>query len=534
MEEKEITINIKNPEVILLLIFLGVVFFLELQVTLNSPIAFGDEGHHTTWAKYIGENREYPILEPMFGTKIDKLTFHHKPLWQILQGSFYLIFGFHDVIVKFLTPFIGSVLLGLAVFVLIKKIYNKEVGLIASFISVGIHSLVTYSVLVYTDALLTLYFFLSVSMLILALKENRKRYWILSGIFGAFSILTKNVGYAILPLIGICFLYKVLEQKNLLKPLKEFFLLIAFLALILGSFFIRNFVYYSTPDSYLFGVFVGGEEPGYKHRYEFEGRVEEVGTEMHILKMGIMNYLNFAYGNVWFIVFAFFCGLFALLLRKSREDILILLTLFAIVPIFYRSLGGRAEDTSRYTLGWVPIIASISAVYFEKLYDFIKKYQKHIALVVFLFVIFFSFQNLNEKLNAMKQVKRFSPLFLEACNWIKENVEKDARLMVIWGSATMYNCQRQVGGGGPDVVVSNNLTLALSVLKMQGTTHIFIQKFSISWADRKLSEKYPISFVQLLENNPQNFEKVYENGPSLEQCRQMGGCDGTILYKIKF
>ncbi len=38
----------------------------------------------------------------------------------------------------------------------------------------------------------------------------------------------------------------------------------------------------------------------------------------------------------------------------------------------------------------------------------------------------------------------------------------------------------------------------------------------------------------MLEDNPKNFEKIYENGPSLEQCRQAGGCDGTILYKIKF
>jgi hypothetical protein len=537
MTEKEITIELRRPEVIALFLILGIVFFLELQVTLNSPIAFGDEGHHTYIARDIGEKKDYSAWQTKYGTEIDKYGFHEKPLWHILEGSFYLIFGFHEAIVKILTPFIGSILVGLSTYVLVKKIYDEKIGFISSIISITVPSFVTYSVLVYTDALFVFYFSLFALTLILAVKTNETKYWIISGIFAAFSFLTKNTGYAIFPLIGIVFLYRFLNQKKLLKPLKEFSILAIFFFLISGTFFIRSFVYYKTPDCYsdIFNITGCNRLSNYKDQFKYEGRTEQTGTEVDVFRIGVMNYLNFAYGNIWLVVLGFFCGLFIFTLRKSENDILIILMLLASIPIFYVSVGGRAEDTARYTLGWIPLISVVAGKYFEEAYNFIKKYQKYVAIIVFIFVIVFSFQNAIEKLNVMKQVKQFSPLFFEACDWVKNNVEEDARFgAVIWTGATIYNCERTAGGGGPDVTNSNNLTLALSVLKIQGITHLFVQKFSISWDDQKLQERYPISFVQMLENNPNYFEKIYENGPSLQQCIQSGGCDGSLIYKIDY
>ncbi|MFQ6055001.1 MAG: ArnT family glycosyltransferase, partial [Methanosarcinales archaeon] len=178
-EKKEITLEIKHPEIFLLLGFLGIVFFFELQVTLNSPIVFGDEGFHTTLAKWISTEKEYPVWEPTYGTLTSRGGFHQKPLWNILEGSFYLIFGFNDIIVKILTPFIASILLGVCIFVLVKKIYNEKIGLIASIIAVTLPTLTTYAVLVYTDALFTFYFSLFILTFILAFKTEKIKYWVL-------------------------------------------------------------------------------------------------------------------------------------------------------------------------------------------------------------------------------------------------------------------------------------------------------------------------------------------------------------------
>jgi len=540
MEEKEITIEIKHPEIIVLIAFLCVALFLELQVTLNSHIVFGDEGTHARYSQWMAEELEYPVWTPFGDTPLEKRSFSRPPLWNLLGGSFIFILGHHEAILKFLPPLVGSLITGLAVFVLTKKIYDIKVALIASIITVSIPAISTYSVLYYTDALLTLYFATAILTLILAIEENKKKYWIVSGLFGGLAFLTKSPAFALFPVIAFCFLYQLYRRENLIKVFKNYIILGLFMGLFIIPFFIRGYFYYGNPSCNLpiFPFFSTEGCDVYlmpKQQFEYEGVAEQVGTEQNILKMGIMNYLTFVYGNVWFVVFGFLGGLCILLWKNRRSDIILLVSIACLLFIVYKHWEGRAENLSRYLLGWAPLIAIVAGNYFTLIYDFIKGYQKYLAVIVIIFVLFYSFQNLNEKLDVMKQVKMFSPLFFEACDWIRENVDKNVRLgNVVWAGATVYNCQRNVGGGTADLVIGRNLTLAFPIMKEQGVTHIFIQKFSISYTDQKLSEKYPISFVEFLENHPEYFEKIFENGPSIEQCKQVGGCDGTILYKINY
>ncbi len=133
----------------------------------------------------------------------------------------------------------------------------------------------------------------------------------------------------------------------------------------------------------------------------------------------------------------------------------------------------------------------------------------------------------------MVQVKQFSPLFFEACNWIKENTPKDSSLFTIWSHRAVYSCQRDSSGNLADISLSRDLNYTLSVAKELGVTHIFIQKFSIDSQNQHLQENYDLDFVQFLENNTEHFKNIYENGPSLQQCLQQGGCDGNIVYEIQ-
>lgn len=57
----EITFEIRKPEALLLVAFLAVIFILEAQLTLTTPISFGDEGYHTSMARWIAQNMEYPV-----------------------------------------------------------------------------------------------------------------------------------------------------------------------------------------------------------------------------------------------------------------------------------------------------------------------------------------------------------------------------------------------------------------------------------------------------------------------------------------
>jgi hypothetical protein len=257
--------------------------------------------------------------------------------------------------------------------------------------------------------------------------------------------------------------------------------------------------------------------------------------EVTFFEHGIKGYAEFAYGNLWFVPLTFICGLVALLLKKRKENILLLILLSLFLLIFYKTYQGRTEDMARYMLGSVPFVALVSSVYIEEILNFLKKYHKYLGLLLILLVIIFSYFNLAAKLNIMKGVKQFSPSFFEACKWIKNNLPENAVLLSLWGHQTTYHCERNSMWDMPeldDVILSQDIDLILSRLKFHGITHIFLQKFSI--ISERYSQGYWIGFVQVLENNPQHFKKVFENGPSLEQCLRQGGCDGNIVYEIKF
>ncbi len=536
---KEVSIDLKKPEILILSGVLIFFFILTVKVMVNTPVAFGDEGYHTSLGRYLGTMKDYPQWIPYFGSELEKEGFHTPPMIHLLIGSLTMLFGYQESLVKGLQPFIGVILLGYVVFLLTKKIFGTEVGLMASIIAVALPSFATYAVLMYREMIFVFYFTLFALTLLLAIKTDEKKYWILTSIFAGFSVLGKTPGLVAPLLLGIVFLYRLYQQRpNYMNQVKTFALVFLILILVSGSFILRSLVFYHTPHCGFRIMDISGckRDTGYVNKFEYAGRTVETGTEANALKIGLTNYFDFAYGNVLFVPLTFFLGFAFLALRKKPEDILLLVTFFVFfIPIVYFSFPGRAEDTARFMLPMGPIIALISASYFNEIYQFIKKYYKYAGLIVFVAIIVLSYKSLTQKLAVMTQVKAFSPLFFDACKWIKENTPKDAQIGgVIWGSATVYNCERPIGGGGADVVLSQNITLSLSLLKWYGSTHIFIQKFSISFADERLTERYPISFVNFLESNPQYFKKVYENGPTLDQCRQAGGCDGAVVYDIDY
>ncbi len=537
----EIEFEIKNPELLVLSVLLFAIFILQLRVTLNNPIAFGDEGYHGMLQRYIGLNIDYPKWHPYYSNPTGEMGVADNPLWHLLGASFFMIFK-SDIVIKVLPPFIGVICVGYASYFLSRKLFeNKIIAFATAVIAVTTPSVVTYSVLNYKDAMMTFYFTLFVLSFIIYLKNNEKKYGLLAGIFGGLLILGKTSGYAMVPMLfGIFFLYELFHEKKFINIIKKFLPIFVLIILTTSGFFIRNLVFYKTPICSAFIPFFSNEKCNltkinYQPKYQMEGRTVEVGTEMTPFKMGMQNYLDFAYGMIWFMPLFFFLGLFLFLYEKRKEQIMMILVILSFIPIYYIAFKSRAEDTARWIMPLVPVTAAIASYYMKFIYDFLEKNLKAISIIFFIAIILLSYINFNQKIKIMDQVKKFSPAFLQACEWVKSNTPKDARLgAIVYMPAAGYNCDRNIAAGGPDVVLSQNKTLMLSVLHMQNATHLFIQKALIAWDDAKLGERHPISFVRYLENNPTEFVKVYESGPGLDQCMMQGGCDGVIIYQINY
>ena len=543
MTEREVTIEIKHPEIIILVVLLVAFIFLELQVTFGTPINFGDESFHTRIAQYIAENVEFPVFTPLGATKLNYGAWIRPPLLHLLSASSFFLFGANfDAPIRFLLPF-TAFLTCVSVFLLTKRLFDGKTAFIAAVLTITIPSIVTYSVTIYTDLMCTFYATLFFLLFLLAIKENRKKYLILSAIFGGIAMLTDISGLVVPVFLFCAFLYETYRNKNLVQNIKKYILVFVIILLISGGFFLRNIYYFSNLTCYnvpfLNKVLSTSKcsVNNFKPEYQFAGRTEAVSTEQSVYSMGIVSYINFAYGNLLLVPFAFLAGLVLLLFKKTDTTYLIFVYLLLFLLLFFMTTE-RAEDAPRTTLEWAPIFALISGVFFGEVYNSIKKYLKYFALVVFVLVIIIGYQNFKEKLDTMQAVKQFSPSFFEACNWVKENTPKNISLYTVWAWRALYNCQRNAVGLGtiPDIALSRDVNYTVEVAKENGITHIFIQKFSIDPANQHLSEKYDLEFVQFLESNSNHFKKVYENGPSLAECQQYWQrgyqCDGDILYQI--
>ena len=552
LAEGEVTIEIKKPETIVLLAFLDILLFMELQVSFSTPISFGDEGFHTRMAQWIGQNVEYPVWTPFTQSLAGKAGFDRPPFWNILEAGFFWLFGFSEVIPRLLTPFV-SVLGGLALYLGAKRFYGERVGFLAGVLLATFPSVVTYALVFYTDALVTFFMTMFILTLAIALTSGRKLYTLAAGAFGALTLMTKVVGYTAYALVAMLLLYELMRNRKPFELLGKYWPMLLFMALLPSTYMLRNYVYYGTPMCYdlplVSDVFsMSGCNVGdYKSTYQYAGRTEQVGTEASVFSIGLTNYLDFAYGNLWFVMITFFAGLIIITesMRRARPqegstvagaallDVALVAMLALYAALFLSgTITPRAEDTARFSLIWAPVIALVAARYIDETYLFLKKYQKYVALAVFAVVLYMGYTVALSKLSTMYQVKQFSPMFFEACDWVKANTPENAIMSTVWTYRAAYSCQRNVVGSEPDMALSNNVTHILSTAKQIGITHIFVQKFSLS--DQSLSEAYPISYVRLLEANPNHFKKAFENGPALETCIQQGGCDGNILYEIVY
>lgn len=112
-----------------------------------------------------------------------------------------------------------------------------------------------------------------------------------------------------------------------------------------------------------------------------------------------------------------------------------------------------------------------------------------------------------------------------------------ANILTIWGYRTLYNAQLNCYTPWfADAALSyqddDAVNYTVHVLLQNYVTHIFIQKFSIDYESSHYQEKYDWDLVMFLEDNPEHFKNVYENGQPLEQCWEQRGCDGSIIYEV--
>ncbi len=507
---------------------------INLSVTLTSPIVFGDEGLYASRAAWIWENKQVPkFYHVQSESDVFKVYFIRPPYMMTLLASVYGIGG--EFFLKAILPFV-NIITAIVLFLFVKKLYNLEAGVLASLFLIVIPSFITYTIFLYVETVSVLLITASMYFLYIGLTENRKRPLLISAVCAGVAALT-DVGGFILPIlyILILFIYKN-KPREYAKTL--IFILLIFLIVISPWYFFHNYLQAKTFGIPVLDRFIGGgsvvitkQLADINEGSKAFGGLGGGGTNDNIIRMGVMNYIDFAYTSIVIAIAAI--GFFYALQNRQKKELFIFSWLFLLTAVnFLLTTSSRAEDAARAMVVIVSPLAVLTGLSSEKIFTSIKKIKsigKYAAVGFVILLLLWSITTTNQKAQSLKPVKQFSTSFFQACDWIKENTESGSLLVTLWQHRAEYACRRDtvwISDPWIDQAVLAKDNRTYDIFKQHGADYIFIQKFSIRPGNE--GESYPLEFVNYLANSP-NYNLAYEteNG-----CASSGNPDCSIVYKV--
>jgi 4-amino-4-deoxy-L-arabinose transferase-like glycosyltransferase len=526
--------KIKLDYIFVLIILLAVSQY--FIVSLNSPIVFGDEGYYASTSRWIAENHIIPEFRPLAENAAIKDRADIIPMF-FMTETFFFYFG--EIGPKLMFPLL-ALIAALTTYTLVKSLSNKKTAFFAALTLIFTPAFITYGVMGYVDILLFILITSTMIFTLKAFKTEKKTDMILAGIFSAFCVLTKISGPTIFFFIILYTLSLFRGKADLSNWNKNYiktFLIICLIAfLFIAPLLIRNISLFGDVCYRNFAI--NKENCGYVYlqnvenidSLEYASRNTGTSTEAGLINFGILNYFNFAHGLIITILLIIGLGLSISELKNKNILKISIISLLASIPIIIFSLE-RAEDTARYMLPMNIGIVMIIGFLLNAIYENSKKINKYLAITIIVIILFYmwgpisdpSWGSGQQKIDTMKSVKQFSPGFIDACNWVKENTPQNAVLLSTYEYHTRYQCNRNsiIGESKGEVFLSFNDT-SYDYMKLNGITHIFVIKSLIS--EGKFSENYPIEFINYIENS-NKFKQIFDNEQSF-------GPNSIIIYEV--
>lgn len=519
---------------IFLLIIVASSLLINLNVTLNNPLIFGDEGYYAGYGELVAKNAELPRYIHV-GSDAIKMVFQDAPLSFVFIGAFFSVGG--EFLVKMMGPILAA-LCGTIVF-LIGRRYSNIAGAGGALFLLAMPSFITYTILLYNHLLATFLLLASIMFLQKYFERGDERHLAVCGILGGLSLLTHQIMILFPAFLIVAFYLNNANAKRLLIPL-SIFAIVFFSRYMLYNYAVTGypgipvldnvFAKIGTPKGSVFNV----KDIPTDASLPALGGIDNSGVNQNIFRMNFINYIEFAYSIRVFLVSLL--GISYLYVSRGKWDKTILAWL-VVIGGFTMYGGGfgslTAESAGRAFLFIVPALAICAGVALSSIYNTVKTSSNSIGsryrifgymmggagiliIAAFFVVTFLPNGQAYAKAASLAPIKQFSPGFFKACDWIRENTPEDSYIMTVWESRAFYACKRSVVWGElPDqnIILFSSDQRSVEHMKLHGIDYVFVQKFSIS-ADRK-GETFPQEFVNFLETKKEFFEKVYENEDEL-------------------
>src|SRR3989344_2037845 len=390
-----------NAGIILILLFGFIIRIYYYLITKNQPLWY-DEAEYGSYA-----------LNWAFGVPIESINPQRPPLLPLMEAIIFKL-GFSEQIIRIFIEIIPSTLLILISYLIVKEMYNKRLALLVALFTSVFWLILFNTVRLHADIPLLFFSYLGIFFFWKGYVKKEKNYYIwLTGVFIALAFLTKLTG-VLFGLIILAFLI-ITDKLKFLKNKHLWIALILMFIVILPYLIWQNNVY-GNPLAFFAGSHVTSDPSGI--------------TSYKPIGWHVLNFLPWMLHTPFFILF--FLGIITLyslvlsfdliLKNKSNEnynDLFIFLWLFVTLAYFI-FLERDAEDRWLLPIALPLLILVGKGLYF--VYDLIKKYQKHVAITVFIILILIggylqlarASETINAKKDSYQEVK-------EASLWIKDN-----------------------------------------------------------------------------------------------------------------
>ncbi len=202
--------------------------------------------YHAVMPVFMYKYRSIPLLAgPSIGIE---MSANFPPLFSAIGAYYYVQIGkVEDFYLKIIPPIMG-ILTVLTVYKIGDILAGKRYGLISALFLTMTPLFFRYSIYATSYSTLVFYTVISVLFLFLGIIRMRKKYWVTSGIFYGFALLTSYLALYLAPFFIVAFVSSIIKVKSDGKPYVKAFLLLVLSALTIGGvWYFRNWILLGNP-----------------------------------------------------------------------------------------------------------------------------------------------------------------------------------------------------------------------------------------------------------------------------------------------
>jgi hypothetical protein len=226
---------------------IGIVFFFCVYHALLTVIVHWDAMvYHAVMPVLMFNNHGFPLLAgPSIGLQ---MSANFPPLFSALGAFYYVQIGLiEDFYLRVISPVMG-IFTVLATYKIGEVLAGKKYGIMSALFLTITPLFFRYSIYATSYSLLTFFGSVSVLFLFLAILRGDTKYWIMSGIFYGFALLTSYLAIYVAPFLVIALIYHFIKNKTERRANMKIVLLLGASALIIGGvWYLRNWVLLGNP-----------------------------------------------------------------------------------------------------------------------------------------------------------------------------------------------------------------------------------------------------------------------------------------------